>query len=116
VALSPEEREAARLDALQHFDILDSPSEDTFDRITRLARKLFDVPTAIVSFIDGHRQWYKSCEGTDTSEVPRGDSFCRYVMAYGGPLVVPNSAHRGPKHHNAVAAAAIVEKFQMPFS
>jgi GAF domain-containing protein len=93
LALSPEEREAARLDALEHFDILDSPSEEAFDRITRLARKQFDVPTSIVSFIDGHRQWYKSCKGTNTSEVPRGDSFCRYVMAYGGPLVVPNATH-----------------------
>jgi diguanylate cyclase (GGDEF)-like protein len=73
------------------LDILDSPSEEAFDRITRLAQKLFDVPIAIVSFIDGHRQWYKSHQGLKTSEVPRGDSFCRYVMAYGAPLVVPDA-------------------------
>jgi hypothetical protein len=53
------------------LDILDSPSEEAFDRITRLARKLFDVPVAMVSFIDGHRQWYKSRQGVERIEVPR---------------------------------------------
>jgi GAF domain-containing protein len=85
------ERETARLRTLEDLDILDSPSEEAFDRITRLARKLFDVPVAIVSFIDGHRQWYKSRQGVERIEVPRGDSFCRYVMAYGAPLVVPDA-------------------------
>jgi diguanylate cyclase (GGDEF)-like protein len=83
--------EAARLRTLEDLDILDSPNEEAFDRITRLARKLFDVPVAIVSFIDGHRQWYKSHQGVERTEVPRGDSFCRYVMAYGTPLVVPDA-------------------------
>jgi GAF domain-containing protein len=87
----PSEQEAARLRTLENLDILDSPNEEAFDRVTRLARKLFDVPIAIVSFIDGHRQWYKSHQGLKTSEVPRGDSFCRYVMAYGTPLVVPDA-------------------------
>jgi diguanylate cyclase (GGDEF)-like protein len=85
------DNETERLDALEQLDILDSPNEEAFDRVTRLARKLFDVPVAIVSFIDGHRQWYKSCLGVDRTEVPRGDSFCRYVMAYGTPLVVPDA-------------------------
>ena len=71
------EHEMARLQTLEDLDILDSPNEEAFDRITRLARKLFNVPIAIVSFIDGHRQWYKSCQGLERSEVPRGDSFCR---------------------------------------
>jgi diguanylate cyclase (GGDEF)-like protein len=84
-------RETARLCTLEDLDILDSPNEEAFDRITRLARRLFDVPIAIVSFIDGHRQWYKSCQGLERSEVPREDSFCRYVMAYGTPLVVPDA-------------------------
>ena len=84
-------QETARLRTLEDLDILDSPNEEAFDRITRLARRLFDVPIAIVSFIDGHRQWYKSCQGLERSEVPREDSFCRYVMAYGTPLVVPDA-------------------------
>jgi GAF domain-containing protein len=85
------DKETERLHTLEQLDILDSSSEEAFDRVTRLAQKLFDVPIAIVSFIDGHRQWYKSCQGSDRSEVPRGDSFCRYVMAYGTPLVVPDA-------------------------
>jgi hypothetical protein len=66
-ASSTVERESARLEALDHFDILDTPSEEAFDRITRLAKKIFRVPIAIVSFIDAHRQWYKSCPGARRS-------------------------------------------------
>src|SRR5262249_28078869 len=88
---SRDEQETARLHTLENLDILDSPNEEAFDRVTRLARKLFDVPIAIVSFIDAHRQWYKSCQGLERSEVPREDSFCRYVMACGAPLVVPDA-------------------------
>jgi diguanylate cyclase (GGDEF)-like protein len=84
-------REAERLRALQKLDVLDTPADEAFDRITRLTRKLFDVPVAIVSFIDGHRQWYKSATGTETTEVPREQSFCRYVIADGAPVVVPDA-------------------------
>jgi GGDEF domain-containing protein len=85
-----QEREAERLKALESLDVLDTPAEEAFDRITRLTKRLFDVPVAIVSFIDAHRQWYKSSPGANTTEVPREQSFCRYVIAGGSPIVVPN--------------------------
>jgi hypothetical protein len=88
--LAPGE-EAERLNALHELDILDSPAEEAFDRITRLTRKLFDVPVAIVSFVDAHRQWYKSSRGAQVTEVPREQSFCRYVIADGSPIVVTNA-------------------------
>ncbi len=84
-------REAARLAALARLDVLDTPCEASFDRIARLARRLFGVPVAIVSFIDAHRQWYKAQEGASVSEVPRGDSFCRHLIEGHGPLVVPDA-------------------------
>jgi diguanylate cyclase (GGDEF)-like protein len=90
VLLQPR-REAARLKALQELDVLDTPSEEAFDRITRLTRRLFDVPVAIVSFIDGHRQWYKSLSGATVPEVPREQSFCRYVIADGSAVVIPDA-------------------------
>jgi diguanylate cyclase (GGDEF)-like protein len=87
------ENENARLEALERLDVLDTPPEEAFDRITRLARKLFDVPIAIVSFIDGHRQWYKSCVGPFThAEVPSGKSFCRNVIDHGDPMVVQDAS------------------------
>lgn len=53
--------EAARLDALASMDVLDTPPEESFDRITRLTRQIFNVPMATITLIDGHRQWFKSC-------------------------------------------------------
>ena len=84
------ERERARLDALDRLDILDTPSEEAFDRITRLTRKIFDVPAALVSFIDGHRQWYKSSLGMSATEIPREESFCRHVIEEDRTMIVPD--------------------------
>jgi diguanylate cyclase (GGDEF)-like protein len=84
-------REAARLQALDRFDILDTPREASFDRIARLIRTVLDVPIAIVSVFDGHRQWYKACEGLATSEAARKDTFCRYTILQDGPLVVEDA-------------------------
>jgi hypothetical protein len=83
------QQEAERLNALHELDVLDSPAEEAFDRITRLTKKLFDVPVAIVSFIDAHRQWYKSSLGATVTEVSREQSFCQYVIADGTPSWSP---------------------------
>ena len=85
------ERESARMEALARYDVLGTPPEETLDRITRLTKKLFAVPIAIVSFIDGHRQWYKSSEGMTINEVPRQDTFCKHVIAEGKPVIVPDA-------------------------
>jgi diguanylate cyclase (GGDEF)-like protein len=87
----PPETEAARLAALEQLDILDTPREEGFDRITRMIRRLFDMPISIVSFIDEKRQWYKSAEGMGVDYVPRADSFCRHTIATGTPLVVDDA-------------------------
>ena len=84
-------REAARLAALDRYDFLDSPREASFDRIVRLIRTILDVPVAIVSVIDAHRQWYKACEGLGGSEAGRRNTFCRYTILQDEPLVVPDA-------------------------
>lgn len=90
------DRESARLTALDRYDVLDTPPEEAFDRITRLAKKLFDVPVALVSFIDAHRQWHKSCSGLAAGEAPRQHTFCQYVIADGQHLVI-NDASLDPR-------------------
>ena len=67
--------EADRLRALQHYEVLDTPHEAAFDRITTLATRLFQVPIALVTLIDRERQWYKAHYGFDFSETSR-DSHC----------------------------------------
>lgn len=52
--------EAARLASLRSLNILDTPAEERFDRITRLAQHLLDVPIVLVSLVDAERQWFKS--------------------------------------------------------
>lgn len=74
------EDEAARLQALRDSGMLDTPAEERFDRITRLARRLFDVPIALVSLVDAERQWFKSRQGIDVPETPREVSFCAHAI------------------------------------
>jgi diguanylate cyclase (GGDEF)-like protein len=83
--------EAARLQALEELDLLDTPKDPGFDRIVRLIQEIFSVEIGIVSFIDAHRQWYKASAGMPVDEMPRQDTFCRYVLDSQNPLVVQDT-------------------------
>ncbi len=83
--------EPQRLAALHELDILDTPPEDSFDRVTRLARQIMGVPIAAVSLIDTDRQWFKSIVGLDISETPRAASFCGHAIHSPDPFVVTNA-------------------------
>ncbi len=72
--------EQERLFELKSAAILDTLAEERFDRVTRMARRLFDVPIALVSLVDENRQWFKSCDGLDVSETSRDISFCGHVI------------------------------------
>ncbi len=85
-------REQDRLAALDRHDIVDTPKEEAFDRITRLAQKLFKVPFVIITMIDAHRAWSKSIQGMALPEGPRDLSFCRYTILDNRPLVVPDAS------------------------
>jgi PAS domain S-box-containing protein len=83
--------EQERLDALRRYGVLDTPPEEAFDRITRLAADCFDVPIALVALVDEERQWSKSCYGTDHRELDRKISFCRHAIASQEPMVVEDA-------------------------
>ncbi len=82
---------AAVLDELARYDVLDTPREEAFDRVTRLVRQVFSVKMATVTFLDGHRQWFKSRQGLDVAETERSVSFCRIPVAENRLLVVPDT-------------------------
>ena len=63
--------EERRVAVLRSINILDTYPEERYDRITRLAKKFFNVPIALVTFIDENRQWYKSVQGLENREVSR---------------------------------------------
>jgi CheY-like chemotaxis protein len=83
--------EDRRLHALQRLQVLDSPPEERFDRYTRIAAQLFDVPIALVSLIDGDRQWFKSRHGLDVGESPRETAFCAHAILDRAVLQVPDA-------------------------
>ena len=81
-----------RLRVLSTYDILDTEPEPAFDRLTTLAAALFDVPTALVSFVDANRQWHKSCVGFERKELSLDRSFCVHALGRSAPLIVPDAA------------------------
>ena len=83
--------EEQRIDTLHALDVLDTEPEERFDRLTRLARRLFDVPIALVSLIDEHRQWSKSAQGVERSESPREISFSGHAILGDDILLVPDT-------------------------
>lgn len=83
--------EQARLETLRSLSILDTPPEERFDRLTRMAKKLFGVPIALVSLIDENRQWFKSCDGLGVSETSREISFCGHAILGNELFIIPDA-------------------------
>ncbi len=81
-------REAARLAALEQYQILDTPPEQSYDDITALAAFICDVPIALISLVDADRQWFKSKVGIDVRETSRDVSFCAHAIADSEVMVV----------------------------
>ncbi len=80
IAAELDDFDGERLAALDCYDLLDTPPEPQFDRIVQLIKDIFDIPMALVSVIDGHRQWYKASQGLAATEVPVRDTFCRHTI------------------------------------
>jgi ribonuclease BN (tRNA processing enzyme)/DNA-binding response OmpR family regulator len=83
--------EEQRLVALRALGVLDTPGEERFDRLTRLAAALFEVPVALVTLVDRDRQWFKSRHGLDMLETPRDMSFCAHALFSDDVMVVSDT-------------------------
>jgi PAS domain S-box-containing protein len=82
------EYEQQRLEAVARYEVLDTPEEESFDRITRLAASLFSTPIALISIVDKERVWFKSSVGTPVRETPRQESFSAWTVLSHEVLVV----------------------------
>lgn len=76
---------------LERTELLDSPPEESFDRLTRLATQILGAPIALVSLVEPGRQFFKSATGLDRRETPLSHSYCQYVVATGEALIITDS-------------------------
>lgn len=89
------EGEEERLRDLLDYQILDTPEEQGFDDITLLASQITGKPIALVSLVDGERQWFKSRVGLNAAETPRDISFCGHAIEGDELFVVEDAlSHR----------------------
>ena len=91
--------EKTRLAALRASGLLDSLPEERFDRLTRMACKLFNVDIALVSLVDDDRQWFKSRCGLDVEQTSRSASFCAHTILENEVLLVPDT-YLDPRFHD----------------
>jgi formate hydrogenlyase transcriptional activator len=85
-------QEAARLDALRRYDILDSAPESPFDDLVTLAAHLCETPIALVGFVDRDREWFKARLGLSIGAVPRAGSFSAHAILQPDVLAVPDAS------------------------
>ena len=115
-------RNLNRLAVLGRTGLLDTPAEEPFDRLTRLATRLFKTPVALVSLVDRDRQFFKSAIGLpepwhSRRETPLTHSFCKYALAQNTPLVIPD-ARKDPDYRDnpAVRELQIVAYAGIPLT
>jgi GAF domain-containing protein len=113
-------QEQSRVEALHKMALLDSPSEERFDLITREAKERFNVLLAAITLIDESREWYKSCAGGTQTEGPREISFCGHALLANDLFIVgdtlkdvrfaDNPQVVNPPHIRFYAGVALHEK------
>lgn len=89
--MPPRQNESRRLAALHRLQLLDTPPNPAFDRITQLAQSLFEVPIALISLLDEDRQWFKAKCGLNVPGTPREQAFCNYTILHDSVFVVSDA-------------------------
>lgn len=80
-----------RLKVVKQLNILEKP-EERFDRVTRLAKRMFDVDIALLSIVEQDKQWFKSNVGLNARETGRGESFCGHAILGDEPFIIPDAS------------------------
>lgn len=95
-----------RLAALDQYDILDTPPEESFDGIAGIAALVCDTPTALVSFVTGDRQWFKARVNFPSCETDLNRSVCSHALAEPDLLIIPDLAADPRTRHNPLVTGA----------
>lgn len=83
--------ETVRLQALRIGHCAYAPREERFDRITRTAKRLLEVPISLISIVEQDEQWFRSVQGIEVAHTPRDISFCGHVVALNDPVCIPDA-------------------------
>lgn len=103
--------EPERLAAVRRYDILDTPPDGAFDRITAMAARIFDVPISIVSIVDNDRIWFKSHHGLDVPQIDRGPGLCASAILKDEPRILLDAS----KDVHAIANPLVAGEFGLRF-
>ena len=112
--------DAQRLQALRDSGLLDTPAEEGFDRLTRLATRILHIPIALVTLVDHDRQFFKSCVGlpepwASRRETPLTHSFCQHTVTTGAELVIEDARlHPGLRDNLAIPDIGVVAYAGIP--
>ena len=106
-----QKKETERLKALKRYDILDSPPDGSFDRITALASRMFNMPIALITLVDADRIWFKSHHGLDTDEISRDPGLCSSAIL-GEEVYLVENARKDPR---CLANPLVAGKFGLQF-
>ncbi|MCP9777938.1 MULTISPECIES: GGDEF domain-containing protein [unclassified Cyanobium] len=83
--------ESQRQRDLERLGVLNHPGDEHFERLVRLASTVLETPIALISLVDGDRQWFLAHHGIDSTETPRKMAFCAHAIAGDETLVVPDA-------------------------
>ncbi|MGW6173667.1 GAF domain-containing serine/threonine-protein kinase [Arthrobacter sp. NPDC055138] len=103
--------EPLRMEEVKRYDILDTPPDGSFDRITALASRLFATPIAIVSVVDHDRIWFKSHHGLDVEQIDREPGLCASAILQNGPWIINNA----PADPRAMTNSLVASDFGLKF-
>lgn len=108
---SRSEQESQRLAAVRRYEILDTPPDEAFDRITRIAAAVFEVPIAIVSLVDHDRIWFKSRHGLNLAQMQREPGLCASAILRDDPLILTDASLDPEALSNSLVSGAVGLRF-----
>ncbi len=103
--------EQERLETLHSYQVLDTAPENSFDTIVQLATRIFNVPIAFISFIDGERIWFKASHGITVPEMPRGAGLCGHTIVSNDPFIITDALKDATAKENVLVTGPMGLRF-----